>query len=185
MAAQKLRAQLLHNLGASRASWFVRALFEMQRFRDASEELRKVCVELFALKKKGAAAVRAVWLCSVAWRFSCNKVAAIDAFALVVQNAAEIEELVTRGALLCQDIKASSRDALLTAQEHRERVQTAMAGADGDALQLDNLRYERSHLLREISKCKTFRCVCSLMYVCFCAAIVCWCAAPPRRTRSL
>jgi hypothetical protein len=70
----------------------------------------------------------------------------------------DVAELVTRGSLLCQEIKAASRDVLLAAQSHKDRVQAAMAAADAENLQLDNLRYERSHLMREILKCKTVRC---------------------------
>ena len=83
-----------------------------------------------------------------------------------VQTDADVSELLTRGALLCQDIKASSRDVLLGVQAARDRVQAAMASADADNLTLDNLRYERSHLLREISKCKASRCVRVCVAVC-------------------
>jgi hypothetical protein len=51
---------------------------------------------------------------------------------------------------------ASSRALLLAVERRRQRAQAASAAADARRLRLQNLRYERAHLLRQIKRCRDF-----------------------------
>lgn len=56
--------------------------------------------------------------------------------------------------LLLADVKAANRELTLSVEDLRGKVQSASAAADAHDLSLQNLLYEKHHLLREIRKCK-------------------------------
>jgi trimeric autotransporter adhesin len=62
----------------------------------------------------------------------------------------------SRAVLLLADVKAANRAASLAVEELRQEVASASATADERHLSLQNLLYEKAHLLREIHKCRDF-----------------------------
>jgi hypothetical protein len=66
-----------------------------------------------------------------------------------------------KGLVLLQELKGATRDVLLQTSASRDSVAAAQKAADADNLQLDNLRYQKGFLLREIQRCQSFRCVLS------------------------
>ena len=70
--------------------------------------------------------------------------------------------------VVLQELKAGSREVLLATAGSRDAVAVAQRAADADNLQLDNLRYQKSFLLREIQRCQGFRLVAVWLGECGC-----------------
>lgn len=62
----------------------------------------------------------------------------------------------THGALLLASLKAAGRGLLLEVEARREAVAAATSATDAHHLTLQNLLYEKEHLLREIAECQRF-----------------------------
>ncbi len=70
-----------------------------------------------------------------------------------------LADLSAQGAVLVQETKAIARDVFIATQKSRDGVIGTQRLADVDNLQLENLRYEKGYLLRDIQRCRNFRCV--------------------------
>jgi hypothetical protein len=80
----------------------------------------------------------------------------LDALSLFVKAPPPAGSAAAAASLLAADFKAANRAACLCVEEARARVSEASAAADARLLSLQNLQYERSHLAREIQKCRDF-----------------------------
>jgi THO complex subunit 5 len=63
---------------------------------------------------------------------------------------------VAKALLLLQKVKSSSREAFLEAESWRKRVAEQKNIVEAHHLKLQNLMYEKDHLLREIQRCRGF-----------------------------
>ncbi|OQR98143.1 hypothetical protein ACHHYP_09048 [Achlya hypogyna] len=68
----------------------------------------------------------------------------------------EVSPQVARALLLLQKIKGSTRDTFLEAESWRKRVAEQKDLVESHHLKLQNLLYEKDHLLREIKRCRGF-----------------------------
>ncbi|RLN97643.1 hypothetical protein BBJ28_00004165 [Nothophytophthora sp. Chile5] len=71
-------------------------------------------------------------------------------------DEARLKQQRWRVLLLLGAIKAGLRDTFLVADERKARVQEKKGVAEAHQLQLQNLLYEKDHLLREIRRCRGF-----------------------------
>ncbi|RLN69689.1 hypothetical protein BBJ28_00018550 [Nothophytophthora sp. Chile5] len=71
-------------------------------------------------------------------------------------DEARLKQQRWRVLLLLGAIKAGLRDTFLVADERKARVQEKKDVAEAHQLQLQNLLYEKDHLLREIRRCRGF-----------------------------
>jgi hypothetical protein len=64
--------------------------------------------------------------------------------------------LLREGSLSLADMKSFNRAAMFGVEQGRQKVHASLADSDIRHLELQNLLYERSHLLRQIQKCREF-----------------------------
>lgn len=64
-----------------------------------------------------------------------------------------------RALLLLRGLKAGLRDTFLASDAWKARVQEQKDRVEAHQLKLQNLLYEKDHLVREIRRCRGFRCV--------------------------
>ncbi|OQR92509.1 hypothetical protein THRCLA_08686, partial [Thraustotheca clavata] len=76
--------------------------------------------------------------------------------ALLQANDTEVSKRVPQALLLLQKIKGSTRDTFLEAEGWRKRVADQKDLVEAHHLKLQNLMYEKDHLLREIKRCRGF-----------------------------
>lgn len=87
--------------------------------------------------------------------------------------------------VLLSAMKAGLRDTFLEADEWKKRVQEQKDVVEAHQLKLQNLLYEKDHLLREIRRCRGFRYACCELHYMACVGTKCVCVAsilePARR----
>ncbi|RHY17334.1 hypothetical protein DYB32_010537, partial [Aphanomyces invadans] len=71
-------------------------------------------------------------------------------------NATSTSNDVVRALCLLKDIKQSTRETFLDAEGYRRRVAEQKDLVEAHHLKLQNLLYEKDHLLREIRRCKGY-----------------------------
>jgi hypothetical protein len=79
----------------------------------------------------------------------------IDSIDSPVSESA-IKDLLKEGALSLTDMKSFNRAAMFTVEQGKQKVNAALVDADARHLELQNLLYEKAHLLRQIQKCREF-----------------------------
>ena len=67
-----------------------------------------------------------------------------------------LSALLREGSLSLADMKSFNRAAMFGVEQGRQKVHASLADSDIRHLELQNLLYERSHLLRQIQKCREF-----------------------------
>ncbi|KDO32537.1 hypothetical protein SPRG_03012 [Saprolegnia parasitica CBS 223.65] len=75
---------------------------------------------------------------------------------LIDAHDSDISPRVARALLLLQKIKSSTRDTFLETEAWRKRVADQKDLVEAHHLKLQNLMYEKDHLLREIKRCRGF-----------------------------
>ena len=70
-----------------------------------------------------------------------------------------LSKATSEAAVLSVALKMQERRALLATEACKVQVEDDKKALDQHHLQLQNLLYERNHLLREIERCRSFRCV--------------------------
>jgi hypothetical protein len=91
--------------------------------------------------------------------FSLSKTMSSDALIqsrALIRDLESIRDQAPPAPLSLSALGASSRALLLAVERRRQRAQAAGAAADARRLRLQNLRYERAHLLRQIQRCRDF-----------------------------
>jgi THO complex subunit 5 len=71
-------------------------------------------------------------------------------------SAAELHECCTQASAHLLELKSSSRATHLAADAARRGVQQQKGMMEATHLRLQNLQYEKDHLLREIARCRAF-----------------------------
>ena len=72
-------------------------------------------------------------------------------------NTEEIKAQKQQAILLLGVIKTYLRDTFLAANDWKTQIQTKKEFVDGHFLKLQNLLYEKDHLLSQIQHCRSFR----------------------------
>jgi hypothetical protein len=92
------------------------------------------------------------------------KVTSTKALEIVLKSSSSVTSndnttlvsILQTGALSLADMKSFNRAAMFAVERGRQKVHASLADTDARHLQLQNLLYERAHLLRQIQKCREF-----------------------------